>query len=118
MHATTSLLKRWPNIWKLFTCAQHLIQSQMLIMGTVNRSQELLLHWIHRVRHWSSMFRGTSYYHQPQRLGRRFVAGELSGYFNDLTGKTAWKGNCDHNGLPVSTLSNGLMVHFPILLCQ
>lgn len=64
------------------------------------------------------MFAGTSYYHRPQEMGRMFVARQLNGYFNDLTGKTDWKGKIDHDGLPLSTLSNGKSIHFPILLCQ
>ncbi len=64
------------------------------------------------------MFAGNSYYHQQQALGRAFVPGELKGYFNDMTGKTQWIGQCDSEGLPVSRLSNGTTIHFPILLCQ
>ncbi len=64
------------------------------------------------------MFAGTSYYHQPQTVGRRFAPGKLLGYFNDLTGKTNWNGKTDANGLPLSTLSNRRLIHFPILLCQ
>jgi len=82
------------------------------------RPDEFLSLWHHRLRHWSSMFAGKSYYHQPQGIGQKFTPGELNGYFNDLTGKTKWKGQTDPSGLPVSTLSNGKSVHFPILLCQ
>jgi heparosan-N-sulfate-glucuronate 5-epimerase len=64
------------------------------------------------------MFRGKSYYHQPQRTGRMFQAGAVRGYFNDLTGKTNWGGRSDSDGLPLSKLSNGMQVYFPILLCQ
>lgn len=64
------------------------------------------------------MFAGTSYYHQPQEIGRVFVPGELKGYFNDLTGKTKWKGKIDQNGYPFNTLTNGEAVHLPVVLCQ
>jgi len=77
-----------------------------------------LQRWNHRVRHWGTMFAGTSYYHQPQGMGRVFVPGELKGYFNDLTGKTRWTGKVERDGLPFNTLTNGKVVRFPILLCQ
>ena len=81
-------------------------------------ANRFLQEWTRRIRHWSSMFAGTSYYHLPQKLGRAFVPGELKGYFNDLTGKTDWKGKIDQNGFPFNTLTNGDPVYFPILLCQ
>jgi heparosan-N-sulfate-glucuronate 5-epimerase len=65
------------------------------------------------------MLTGSSYYHQPQRVGRLFVSGQLQGYFNDMTGKTNWKGKVDDQGLPLfDTSSNASSVYFPILLCQ
>lgn len=72
----------------------------------------------HRTKHWFTMFTGTSYYHAAQGIGRVFVPGELKGYFNDLTGKVKWAGRVDQEGLPVSLLSNGRSIQFPILLCQ
>jgi heparosan-N-sulfate-glucuronate 5-epimerase len=80
--------------------------------------KKTLEHWNHRFIHWYRMFAGTSYYHRQQNLGRVFVPGELNGYFNDLTGKADWMGQTDQDGLPVSSLSTGKSVHFPILLCQ
>src|SRR5579859_4630163 len=77
-----------------------------------------LQEWRRRLHHWSTMFAGTSYYHQAQGIGRAFVPHELKGYFNDLTGKTSWKGKVDPNGLPYNTLTNGNRVYFPIMLCQ
>lgn len=74
--------------------------------------------WKQRAAYWYGMFAGTSYYHQPQAIGRAFEPGLLRGYFNDLTGKTNWQGESDAEGLPLSKLSNGNTVHFPILVCQ
>ena len=74
--------------------------------------------WTHRLRYWGTMFAGSSYYHQPQTVGRAFFPGTLKGYFNDLTSKTNWDGPCDSRGLPVSRLSSGASIHFPILVCQ
>lgn len=79
---------------------------------------ETLELWKHRARHWYGMFAGRSYYHHAQSLGRAFSPGELKGYFNDLTAKTNWVGQTDPGGFPLSKLSNGKVVHFPILLCQ
>ncbi len=72
----------------------------------------------HRAGYWYRMFAGTSYYHLPQGLGKVFVPGQLRGYFNDLSGKARWEGEVAENGLPLSKLSSGRLVHFPILLCQ
>jgi heparosan-N-sulfate-glucuronate 5-epimerase len=77
-----------------------------------------LRQWTHRLHHWYTMFAGTSYYHQPQGLGRVFVPCELKGYFNDLTGKTEWRGKSDSEGLPFNTLTTGAIVYFPVVLCQ
>jgi heparosan-N-sulfate-glucuronate 5-epimerase len=74
--------------------------------------------WTSRLHHWYTMFSGTSYYHQPQLMGRVFVPGELKGYFNDLTGKTNWKGKIDENGIPINTLTSGKTAYLPVLLCQ
>lgn len=40
------------------------------------------------------------YYHQPQGVGKAFYPGEIKGYFNDLKGKTSWKGEVDSEGIP------------------
>ena len=71
-----------------------------------------------QVRFWWQMLSGRSYYHGAQTLGKAFEAGRLEGYFNDLTGKTAWAGETDQNGVPVNTLSNGRKLQFPILITQ
>ena len=81
-------------------------------------SLEWLKRWDGRIRYWSGMFAGTSYFHQPQGLGLRFSGSKLGGYFNDLTGKAQWTGPCDPEGLPLLTLSNGSRILFPIMLCQ
>ncbi len=84
----------------------------------MNASFESFVRLKHSAAYWYRMFAGTSYYHQCQSLGRVFVPGQLKGYFNDLTGKTNWTGRLDHSGLPLSKLSSGKVIHFPILLCQ
>jgi hypothetical protein len=81
-------------------------------------SGQFIKDWRHRLRHWYSMFAGTSYYHQPQSKGRTFIPGKLHGYFNDLTGKADWEGKVDEYGLPFNTLTSGQIVYFPVVLCQ
>ena len=60
---------------------------------------------------------GRSYWHVSQGLGSQFVPGVLSGYFNDMTGKTRWPGSVDESGLPVTRV-NGAMRYFPTTILQ
>ena len=71
-----------------------------------------------QMRYWWKMLTGKSHHHKPQNLGKVFEPGKLSGYFNDLTGKTLWTGEADANGVPVNILSNGRKFQFPILITQ
>jgi heparosan-N-sulfate-glucuronate 5-epimerase len=64
------------------------------------------------------MLAGNSYYHVPQGLGKVFQAGKLQGYFNDMTGKTNWRGHLDEEGIPVCQLLDGSMCHFPTTIIQ
>src|SRR5258706_11441489 len=114
----TSRPRRWPGISNGFICTMGPMKAGAAISARPKMANRFLQEWTRRIHHWSSMFAGTSYYHLPQKLGRVFVPGELKGYFNDLTGKTDWKGKIDQNGFPVNTLTNGDPVYFPILLCQ
>lgn len=70
------------------------------------------------MRRWTRMVLGRSYYHIPQGVGKAFQPGVLSGYFNDLTGKTDWKGLLDDNGIPVIQLQDGSVHHFPTTIIQ
>jgi heparosan-N-sulfate-glucuronate 5-epimerase len=81
--------------------------------------KQSLIQWGHRLYYWYRMFAGTSYYHQRQGAGRLFIEGRLEGYFNDLTGKTNWRGTIDRDGLPLLDSSGqSSPLYFPILLCQ
>jgi hypothetical protein len=57
------------------------------------------------LKHWAGMLGGHSYWHRPQKLGRLFSPGQLSGYFSDLTGKADWPGESDQQGVPLSILA-------------
>jgi heparosan-N-sulfate-glucuronate 5-epimerase len=61
---------------------------------------------------------GRDYAHIEQGLGRHFVPGRLSGYYNDLTGKTEWSGRIDRSGLLLDQAPGGREIHHPIVLAQ
>jgi heparosan-N-sulfate-glucuronate 5-epimerase len=63
------------------------------------------------------MLRGHSYWHVDQGMGRAFVPGQLSGYFNDLTAKTQWEGPSDEDGLPL-TVFGRKVIPFPTTRLQ
>ncbi len=65
-----------------------------------------------------AMARGESYWHVPQGPGKVFVPGELRGYFNDLTGKTEWRGACDQDGIPIEQQRTKAFVYHPITIFQ
>lgn len=67
---------------------------------------------------WAKMLSGKSYYHLPQGLGKAFKPDELSGYFNDLTGKTKWTGLLDDKGIPINKSLDGSMFYFPTTIIQ
>lgn len=67
---------------------------------------------------WLRILSGRSYYHHPQPLGKMFRAGEIAGYFNDLTAKTQWHGDLDDEGIPVNVLADGRSVHFVTTIVQ
>jgi heparosan-N-sulfate-glucuronate 5-epimerase len=64
------------------------------------------------------MLTGRSYWHLPQGEGRAYVPRQLAGYFNDLTGKTTWRGAVDDRGLPLTSITDGSAVPFPTTRLQ
>ena len=48
-----------------------------------------------RLRKWMQYAAGKSLHNVPQGVGRAYVPAAIEGYFNDLTGKTGWAGDCD-----------------------
>ncbi|OPX92105.1 MAG: hypothetical protein A4E54_00087 [Pelotomaculum sp. PtaB.Bin117] len=67
---------------------------------------------------WLSIISGRSYYHQEQPLGRIFQPGDVLGYFNDLTGKTKWRGPVSERGVPLNRKVNGSLVFIPTTIAQ
>lgn len=74
--------------------------------------------WPRLLLRWVKVLSGRSYYHQPQKVGKLFQAGEIAGYFNDLTAKTNWPGLTDENGIPVNLLADGSYVYFVTTVVQ
>ena len=81
------------------------------------RDNGLTRRWFSGLR-WARMLAGRSYWHLDQGLGKRFVPGELSGYYNDLSGKARWNGAVDAEGLPLRYTTSGEPVYFPTTLFQ
>ncbi len=57
-------------------------------------------------------------YHKPQALGLRFRPADLNGYFNDLTGKTRYRGPADEQGIPLLAGPDGRLFYYPTMTCQ
>ena len=73
--------------------------------------------YIDLVKHWARMARGSSYWHQPQGVGRAFRPGVLAGYFNDLTAKSVWPGGVDKKGIPIHVIG-GKRAYWPTTVLQ
>jgi heparosan-N-sulfate-glucuronate 5-epimerase len=67
---------------------------------------------------WARMLAGKSYSHLDQSLSKRFVPGELSGYYNDLSQKVRWNGPVDAEGLPLMYTRSGEPFYHPTDLFQ
>ena len=77
-----------------------------------------LTRWPRLFLRWAKVLAGKSYYHQPQQLGKAFHAGQIAGYFNDLTAKTRWAGDSDAEGIPVNVLEDGRRIYFATVVVQ
>jgi heparosan-N-sulfate-glucuronate 5-epimerase len=80
-------------------------------------SQRLRL-YLNMAERYGAMVMGISDDHRDQGLGKYFVPGSLSGYYNDLTGKTESQYIVDHAGLPLERIPGGEHVYFPIPIMQ
>src|ERR671921_1110495 len=74
--------------------------------------------YLRMANRYGKMLVGNSYWHRDQGLGRQFVPGRLSGYYNDLSSKIEWQGPVDQVGLPLVRTPGGTCVHQPIILLQ
>lgn len=84
----------------------------------IERPSQKLILYLRMARRYADMLAGRDYAHLNQGVGRYFVPGRLSGYYNDLTGKTEWPDRIDHAGLPLDRAPGGRYVYHPIVLAQ
>src|SRR5829696_2070287 len=85
----------------------------------LERLSKMLIVYLRMVERYGKMFAGKSYAHRDQGLGKHFVPGRVTGYYNDLSGKVEWPGPVDHAGLPLDTGPGGRnIVYFPIAVMQ
>ena len=67
------------------------------------------------LKRWSKMLTGKTAVAVEQSLGRAYNVGQLSGYYNDLTGKVTGSTLLDEGGVPVSVIAGAFPHrHFPI----
>ena len=70
------------------------------------------------IKRWCKILTGTSATAVKQGRGRVFATDNIKGYYNDLTGKVGDGTLLDKNGIPVSKISDGSEVNFPIAVFQ
>lgn len=70
------------------------------------------------IKRWCKILTGTSATAVKQGRGRMFATDSIKGYYNDLTGKVGDGTLLDKNGIPVSKISDGSEVNFPIAVFQ
>ena len=81
------------------------------MMGQIAQKMTML-------KRWSKMLTGKTAVAVEQSMGRAYNVGQLSGYYNDLTGKVTGSTLLDEGGVPVSVIAGGARVHFPIAIFQ
>lgn len=70
------------------------------------------------LRRWAKILAGGTEVAVEQGPGRCCRAGELAGYWNDLTGKVSSNTLLDDGGVPLSVIAGGRRVNFPIAVFQ
>jgi heparosan-N-sulfate-glucuronate 5-epimerase len=80
-------------------------------------SQRLRL-YLNMAERYGAMVMGISDDHREQGLGEYFVPGSLSGYYNDLSGKTESQYIVDYARIPLERIPGGEHVYFPIPILQ
>ena len=70
------------------------------------------------VKRWGKILAGKTEVAVRQGPGRCYVRGKIAGYYNDLTGKVSPNTLLDDSGIPLSIISGGAKVHFPIAIFQ
>ena len=84
----------------------------------IERPSQKLILYLRMGRRYADMLAGRDYAHLDQSMGLHFVPGRLSGYYNDLTGKTEWPDRVDSAGLPLDRAPGGRYIYHPIVLAQ
>lgn len=67
---------------------------------------------------WLRILNGKSATAIPQGIGQCYSKTEISGYYNDLTGKVGQGTLLDDDGLPLTQIGDREFVHFPIAVFQ
>lgn len=70
------------------------------------------------LRRWAKILAGGTEVAVEQGPGLCCLAGELAGYWNDLTGKVSPNTLLDDDGVPLSVIAGGRKVNFPIAVFQ
>lgn len=74
---------------------------------------------IYNIKKWAKMFAGKSVLHVNQSMGQAFTAGELKGYFNDLTQKVLMQPEyVDSSKFPTVKTEQGEDILFPVAIFQ
>lgn len=74
---------------------------------------------IYNIKKWAKMLTGKSIMHVNQDMGKFFVAGEIKGYFNNLTEKVLKDpATLEKMQIPISTDEKVGEVYFPIAIFQ
>lgn len=70
------------------------------------------------IKRWGKIVAGKTEVAVRQGPGLCYGHGEIAGYYNDLTGKVSPNTLLDESGVPLSVISGGEKVHFPISIFQ
>lgn len=70
------------------------------------------------IRRWLNIILGRSATAVKQGVGKYYSATEIKGYYNDLTLKSGSGTELDENDIPITEISGGEKVHFPIAIFQ
>lgn len=70
------------------------------------------------LKRWVGIATGKNRVAIKQDIGKFYSLNEISGYYNDLTGKVNENTLLDEKGIPINVISGGKQVYFPISIFQ
>lgn len=70
------------------------------------------------MKRWIRILQGKNQVAIIQGIGKYYKKNEISGYYNDLTGKVSDKTLLDENGIPLNMISGNKTVYFPTSIMQ